>query len=369
MSIGAELFERVSTKSVNAQYGPHSAANSNGEFVVAWTDTWSPTDTDIRAQRYNSVGVKLGPEIIVAFSTAREHDASVAIDNAGQFVVTYTQDSGSDTNVLAQRFDANGNILGAPVQVGVSVWKEQDASVAMDGQGGFAVSFTQVNGNTGDTDVWLKRYDAGGNLLQVLGVSTLSVAEGHSSIAMAPDGRFAVAWQQNYNGPDDDIWVRGYSASGVLASTYAVAFSSAHDITPSIAMDDAGNAVVAWSSDFDIKARRIFAAPTAFGWMGPVISITSNGPVPSDLLPSVALNKQGGTFVVTYSSTDSNTGSVAEVSAFDQVTTYHIGGEDNPVVSMDGFGDYLVTYVTTIGNSGDPNFDMDIHARVGYLPF
>ena len=64
------------------------------------------------------------------------------------------------------------------------------------------------------------------------------------------------------------------------------------------------------------------------------------------------------------SQAEGHTGSVAEVSAFDQVTTYNIGAEYDAVVSMDGFGDYLVTYTTFVGTSGDT----DVHARVGYLP-
>ena len=166
--------------------------------------------------------------------------------------------------------------------------------------------------------------------------------------------------------------MRSYSASGVLATTYTVAFSTALDATPSIAMDTAGDAVVAWASNWDIKARRISAA----GSMGAEINITGATPTSTDQQPSVALNKQGGQFVVAYFSSDTvvgNSSSVAEVSTFDTVTTHIIGGLNdagafNPAVSMDAFGDYLVTYDTyetipnTTGNS-------DVHARRGYLPF
>src|SRR5262245_7143719 len=84
LSLGPQIVGTVNTKTINAQYGSDNATNAGGDSVVVWTDTWSPTDTDIRAQRYNSFGAKVGPEIIVAFSSAREYDPSVAIDGQGR---------------------------------------------------------------------------------------------------------------------------------------------------------------------------------------------------------------------------------------------------------------------------------------------
>ena len=54
---------------------------------------------------------------------------------------------------------------------------------------------------------------------------------------------------------------------------------------------------------------------------------------------------------------------VAEVSAFDTVTTLDVGHPPN-AVSFDAFGDYLVTYA-----SFDQSGAVNIHGRRGYLPF
>jgi hypothetical protein len=102
-----------------------------------------------------------------------------------------------------------------------------------------------------------------------------------------------------------------------------------------------------------------------------LIEITGYTPTSTDQSPSVALNKQGGGFVVAYISSDINTGnssSVAEVSAFDTVTTYSLGNNFNPAVSMDAFGDYFVTYDTYETNPNTTG-NTDVHARRGYLPF
>lgn len=363
LSIGPEMIAPVNTKTANAQIGTDNATSVGGESVVVWTDTWSATDTDIRAQRYNAFGGKLGPEIIVAFSSLREYDPAVAMNDRGQFVVTYTQQVGADTNIMAQRFDSNGNILGAPIQVGAGTFKEHDADVAMDGQGNFVVSYTRDTNNN-NPDVFAKRYDANGNLLQVINVAVSAPVQDFSSVAMTPDGRFDVAFEQAFSTTDHDIYVNRYTASGALANAYTVAFTTARDQRPSIAMDTAGDSVVAWDSNSAIRARRISAA----GVMGNVINVSTS--TSSDMLPSVALNQQGGGFVVAYFSSSATVGNVtkvAEVSAFDRVTTYTIGTGTNtafqPSVSIDAFGNYLLSYsrITTT--------DFDVFARRGRLLF
>jgi hypothetical protein len=368
MTIGA-VFGPINTTTRNAQYDSDSATNSGGESVVVWTDTYGdgspghPYDLDIRAQRYNSFGSRLGTEIVVAYTPLLEYSPSVAISDTGQFVVSYTQAVGNDTNVLAQRFDANGNLVGSPIQVGAGTFAESDSDVAMDRYGDFVVSYTR-NTNNNNPDIFAKQYNAAGQLLNVINVAISGVAETHSSVAMTPDGRFDVAWEQAYSATDHDIFARRYSASGGLLGTDIVAISTAMDQTPDIAMDNAGDAVVAWDKNADIKARRIDSS----GVMGPEINIASTANY--ERAPSVALKPGGGGFVVVYTSypTDFHTydGFVAEVSASNVVTTHPIFGEADSV-SIDAFGDYLVTFMT--GGGISPQSVTDVFGQRGYMPF
>ena len=68
MSLGAEFIAPVNTTTRNAQFDSDNASSANGSSVVVWTDTFSPTDHDIRAQRFNASGGKVGPEIVVSVS-------------------------------------------------------------------------------------------------------------------------------------------------------------------------------------------------------------------------------------------------------------------------------------------------------------
>src|SRR5262249_30579386 len=153
---------------------------------------------DIRAQRFDRFGNKLGAEIVVSFSTLDETTPKVAMDRNGAFVVTWMQAlPGGDTNVVAQRFDANGNKVGALVQVGAGTFQETSPDVAVDDLGDFVVSYTR-NTNNNNPDIFAKRYNAANQLLNVEDVATSAKAETFSSVAMTPDGRFDVAYEQAF---------------------------------------------------------------------------------------------------------------------------------------------------------------------------
>jgi hypothetical protein len=53
MSLGAEMIGPVNTTTRGAQSDSDNATNAGGESVVVWTDPYSATDLDLRAQRYN----------------------------------------------------------------------------------------------------------------------------------------------------------------------------------------------------------------------------------------------------------------------------------------------------------------------------
>jgi hypothetical protein len=361
MSIGPEFLTPVNTTTRLIQSGSDNATSAGGASVVVWTDEFSPLDHDIRAQRFNSFGGRMGPEILVSFSNLDEGSPHVAMDDRGRFVVTWVQAlSGGDTNVVARRFDSNGNPAGDLIQVGAGTFQEIDPDVAMDLTGNFVVSYTR-NTNNNNPDIFAKRYNSDGQLLNVVNVATSLNAEIHSRVAMTPDGRFDVAWEQAYGANDHDIYLNRYSATGGLLGTQTISFSASNDASPSVAVDNLGNGVVGWEQAGDIKARRF----TAAGTVGSEINIASSANL--ERHASVALKPGGGGFVVAYDSTPSYVFNlsyrVAEVSAFDTVTTVASGFGAEPAVSIDAFNDYLMTSTTL------ERLDSNISGRRGLLLF
>ena len=133
---------------------------------------------------------------------------SLAMDSAGNFVVVWDDSvanrSGSTASVNAQRYDPSGRKLGSPITV---------------------TSSTTVNG-------W------------------------QSSVAMAPDGRFIVAWQYSvkHTQPDGSVYyelisnAQSYDGTGAaVGSPREIARTNSWEQPLAMAYDQAGNVTFAYT--------------------------------------------------------------------------------------------------------------------------
>ena len=119
---------------------------------------------------------------------------AVAIDNAGDFVVAWTQSVSGNTDIFAQKFNASGVPVGGNVPVAVGTFKQTRPA----GRGQLqqlVVSYTRDTNNN-NPDIFAKMYNVNEQLTNVGSVATTSAAETNSSVAMTPDGHFDVAWEK-----------------------------------------------------------------------------------------------------------------------------------------------------------------------------
>src|SRR5206468_11755273 len=132
---------------------------------------------------------------------------------------------------------------------------EFDPSVGRAANGDFVVSYT-VQLTSSDFDVKAVQFRANTTVARRLDVATTVYREEHSRVAVAADGRFAVAYQARGN-----VNVSRYSSTGALLSATGVATSSRLESNASIGMDNNGNVLVAWQElngrDWNILARSI----------------------------------------------------------------------------------------------------------------
>jgi hypothetical protein len=118
---------------------------------------------------------------------------------------------------------------------------------------------------------------------------------------------------------------------------------------------------VAWQRQIagnnDVLARRV----SATGVMGSVTTIAATSF--SEQNPKVALKRTGGGYVVVYNGFDQTSEHVrvAEVSATDHVTTLDAGVRSDASVSINGSGQYLITYTSNDGG------DLNIRRRIGHI--
>jgi len=131
------------------------ATDAAGNFVIVYSglnDNHADEfdDCDVFGRRYDAAGVALGGEFQVNTGSAgNQLETAVAMAGDGRFVVAWMGPSESDgMGVLARRFDAGGQPLGAEFQVNVyegrdrrhTVEEQGFPTVSMDDDGSFVIA-------------------------------------------------------------------------------------------------------------------------------------------------------------------------------------------------------------------------------------
>ena len=223
----------------------------------------------------------VGPEFKVnTFTTGSQSTnsaRSVASDDNGNFVVAWTsstQDAGG-SGVYAQRYDNAGNALGAEFRVNTFTTNAQLApAVAMDADGDFIVVWAS-NQDGSSYGIYAQRYNAAGAAQGgEFRVNTVTAnSQNLPSVAMDDDGDFVVAWTSSLqDGSGNGVYAQRYNASGVAQGIeFRVnTFTTVTQDRPHVAMDADGDFVVVWRSNQDgsgygIYAQRYNAAGAAQG--------------------------------------------------------------------------------------------------------
>ena len=215
--------------------------------------------------------IALGGEVLVnstTGSTQLESDIAVAPD--GSYVVVWRDSSGADGDVAGifmQRFDASGAAVGSETLVNTTIANQQiRPAIAMDDAGNFVVvwqSWSQDRNNT--YGVYAQRFDSGGNALggEFLVNTTVNGDQSDAAVAMDSAGNFVVAWMGNGSGDADGIFVQRFDAAGnaVGSETRVNDLTTGEQADPAIALADDGSFVVVWDdTGGPVWARQFDAA-------------------------------------------------------------------------------------------------------------
>ncbi len=362
----------LNTATARGQFDTVTASSVNGSRVAVWVHDVTATNQDLRAQRFDAAGNKVGAELVLADEATPERAPSVAMDNSGNFYVAYTrQTSSTNDDVLVRRFSASGTPASAPIQVAISPRREYDPSIACNRTGSIVVSFTR-NFSPNDPDIAANVYSSTGVLQKALSIANSgSRKETNSYVARSvgtSNGNFSIAYMVN----GKDIFVKRFNSAGNFLDTHSLAVTSAVETNPSVAMDFAGNTVVAYqsrtSSQSDIFARKI----SRTGVLSVPFAIRTGTSDETD--PTVAMDFSDGDFVVAYQLKSptlttrnlfvtevASTGKVRRsLSLASGVTT----AVTRPAISISGTDQYFVGF--TLANvSSDPGFG--VFGRRGIL--
>jgi hypothetical protein len=305
---------QVSNPLYGVQDSPAVASDAKGDYVVVWVayGLGGGIGGGIVGQRYDQYGQAQGAEFLINTYSGDEVAPSVAMDSAGDFVVVWAGDGSQDTaGVYARVYDQFGKAEGDQFLVNQSVTSLQnEPSVAMDTKGDFVVTWTSYGQNGNYDGIYARLFNLQGEVQggEFMVNTTVRSRQDHSEVAMDQNGDFTVIWE-------------GYGQSGGSWNVYGQRFTAAaakqggefqinqytknqHLMAPQVAMDLAGDFVVAWQSygqdgsGYGIYARRYNAAGAAQGNEFQVNNLlTANW----QMAPDVGMDANGN-FTITWSS-------------------------------------------------------------------
>ena len=285
--------------------GGKVAVDAQGDFVVAWVSYPSSGGGEIHAQRYLAPNTSEGSVFLVSPTSGSNFLPSVAMDAAGDFVVGWENvpSSGSD-EIHAQPYTAAGAAEGSALLVSSTAGNNMSPSVAMDAVGDFGVAWENVP-SSGSDEIHAQRYSAAGAATgSDLLVSSVTGNNESPSVAMDAAGDFVVAWENRPSSGYSEAYAQRYSAAGTAeGSGLLVSSITGNNVVPTVAMDAEGDFVVAWGNFAKygheeapyvtvIVAQRYGANGTPVG--NPLVATQRPIPAASDPANNVIAGQAGG---------------------------------------------------------------------------
>jgi hypothetical protein len=190
----------INSYTTGSQTSPSVTMDAAGNFVVTWNGAGAGDDEGVYARRYSAAGVAQGAAFSVnTVTSGSQINPRVAADSAGEFVVAWNSfgEDGPLSAIEVRRYNAAGIAQGAPFRVNTFTTNNQSGTtVAMNGAGDFLVSW-QTYGQDGDgTGVFAQRYNLAGvpqgGEFRVNGVTTNNQSD--PAVAFDAAGRCLVVW-------------------------------------------------------------------------------------------------------------------------------------------------------------------------------
>jgi hypothetical protein len=270
---------------------------------------------------YDDLGSRAFEDRTVNSTASGDQGApAVAVASDGDFVTAWEDDSSSadgadNLDVLVRGFAACGCASIADFAVhGDTAGDQREPALAMNDDGDFVVVWADDTDDNGYYQIHARGFEADGSE-RFAELTVNSVSDGQQrrpAVAMAPDGSFVVAWEDDQDRDGDyQIMLRGFEANG----RERFADRSAHDddvgtrIRPSVGVDSGGASVVAWQDDGDGNGRyqihaRGFEASGADRFERLTVNSTAAG---QQEAPSVGVAASGD-FVVAWEDDQENDG-------------------------------------------------------------
>ncbi|MBI4953407.1 MAG: hypothetical protein HY908_15360, partial [Myxococcales bacterium] len=270
----------VISTATGGQSQPKVSAGA-GQWLVVWRDLRNGPTLDIYGARVSSAGTVLDAGGIPICVVAYDQSEPTVAYNGTQWLVTW-QDYrvGAYMDLYATRVSGAGVVQdpGGFVVAAAASWQQQPAA-ASDGSGWLVAWLDSRNG---PSQIFCARVGADATVLDPVGTLVASAVWFRGEPEVAFDGTsYLVAWQDDRNGVDYDVFAARVSGGAVLdPGGFLVASAASAQATPAVAF--AGSSwLVVWAdarsgADWDIYGARVSATGAVLDPAGIPIARASN---------------------------------------------------------------------------------------------
>jgi serine protease len=342
-----------------------TVTNSSGQTIVLFNDA---TRHASFMQRFDQVGRRLQSDDFYVLTAQ-----SVAIDDAGDFVIARVGPDGTGNSVFLTVFNNAGSILVPEFRANNTIAGQKgNPHLAMSRSGEIAVTWTQIPAS-GPYSVYVRRFHLNGTPLGNEFMASDPAVGNNASMGIACDsvGNFVATWLAFPTiGVGWNIYARRFNSNmtpqGVpfLVNSYTPDNQAGN----AIAMNDSGSFVIVWESrgqetpgslDFGIYGRR-FATMNSVGTEFHVNSQTAG----AQRLATVGMAADGSFTVAWQSQPDNSNSSQVYAREFDpngvpRASEFLVSTGSNsvssgqPYISMDPTGNALIIWWQYDGTQND----------------
>lgn len=245
--------------------GPQLAIDASGNVIVVWNEySVGTVDSKIWANRYTA-GSGWGTATLIQTESASDaRDQRIAVDSSGNAFAVWTQTNNTGIyHIVANRYSVASG-WGTATHLETAVDGVSYPEVAFDNSGNaFAVWVQRSPGHS--ISIWANRYTVTG---AGTGWSTPTLIETDSEdgaitprIAIDMSGNAIVVWEQVAHGnPNDNIWANRYTVTNGWGTAALIEANDAGNATsPRVTVDASGNAIAVWAQKNSAGVYSIWA--------------------------------------------------------------------------------------------------------------
>lgn len=355
----------ASTSVSGSQDSAAVARDADGDFVVVWagngTQLLQTDSAGVFFQRYDRNGAAQGAETRVnTTTTGVQRNPAVAMDASGSFVVAWEScdGAGAACDIVLQRFASDGAAAGGETTVNATTADEQTLpAVARAAGGAYVVAWQSLNQDGSGQGIYAQRFDADGTAAgsEFIVNETTAFSQVNPAVAIDLAGNFVIAWSSgDGSGQLNGVFARQFAADGTPGSEFRANVDTAGDqIGAAVSMSADGAFAIAWQGpDADgigIFMRRYDSGGAPLAGGDEPVNATTTG---DQEMPSIALDA-GGDIVVAWAGVDADFGGIyfqrfdasgAAQGAETPANVTTTGDQLLPAVAADADGDAVVAW-------------------------